>query len=207
MRSTSGATVADGDDVRPALGVCDNVGERPVWPRGMGANDVRSGADEQHRIEVLLSIERQVRNKKRIDGLAVEAEQPRRAVGRRLRDKCRSGAAGGARPVVYDDDVAQTLLQTGLNDPRNHVDRAAGRERDHNPDRAGRPRGGLPGGHARSERRDQTTQQDRTPRRHDKLPRHFLTPADCRAFVSASPRSCPSASPARGRSAAASNAA
>jgi hypothetical protein len=96
---------------------------------------------EQHRIEVLFGIERQVRNQKRINGLAVEAKQPRRAIGRRLRNQRRSGAAGGARPVVYDDDVAQSLLQTGLNDTRNHVDRTARRERNHDPDWRRRPRG------------------------------------------------------------------
>ena len=51
---------------------------------GCVRSDVRRGADQQHRVEVLLGIERQALQK-RIDRVGVEHEQPGAAVRRRLR--------------------------------------------------------------------------------------------------------------------------
>ena len=106
----------------------DHVGEGLEGAAGMGRQHVRCGADQQHRLEVLLGIERQGLQE-RIDRVGVEHEQPVAAVGRRLRHLRRAEASGGAGLVLDDDGGVEPLLQPGLHHAGDRVDRAARRER------------------------------------------------------------------------------
>src|SRR5262245_36435009 len=104
------------NDIRECL-------ERTVW---MGCHDVGRGADQQHRFEVLLGVERKVLQEG-IDRMGVEHEYPV-AIRRGLCDLRGADASGGAGFVLDDDDGAEPLLQSGLHHPSDRIDRAAGRE-------------------------------------------------------------------------------
>ena len=129
------AAVADravGDGVGLGLGRGDHVLEGLERLAGMGRHHVRRGADQQHRLEVLLGVERQVLQE-RVDRVGVEHEHPVAAVGRRLRRLRGADAAGRARLVLDDDGGAEPLLQAGLHHARDRIDRAARRERHDDP--------------------------------------------------------------------------
>src|SRR5215831_18013326 len=111
--------------------------------RWMGCHDIGRGADQQHRFEVLLGVERKVLQEG-IDRMSVEHEYPVAAIRRGLRDLRGADAAGGARFVLDDDDGAEPLLQPGLYHSRDRIDRAAGRERNDDPGDVAR--GGLADG-------------------------------------------------------------
>ena len=103
-----------------------------------GSPDVGRGADQQHRIEVLLGVEGKVLQEG-VDRMGVEHEQPVAAVRRGLRDLRGADTAGGARLVLDDDGGAKPLLQPGLHHSRDRIDRAARRKRNDDPrDIAGR---------------------------------------------------------------------
>jgi hypothetical protein len=70
-------------------------------------------------------------------------------------------AAGGARLVLDDDDGAEPLLQPGLHESRNRIDRAAGRERNDDPGDVAR--GGLAEGRL-SERHRRGAEHERAAR-------------------------------------------
>ena len=63
------------------------------------------------------------------------AEQERGAVGRRARDVLSSDVAVGPGPVLDHDRLAQPLGKRRLHDARRHVWRAAGSDKDDEPDR------------------------------------------------------------------------
>ena len=110
-----------------------------VGTRGMARHHVGRGGDQRDRGQILVVVERQVRQQARIDRVGIEHDQPGIAVGRRLRHRGAAGAAGGAGAVLDHDRHAQPLSQAGLRQPRHRIDRAAGRERNDDPDRARRP--------------------------------------------------------------------
>ena len=61
----------------------------PVGTRGMACHHVGRGGDQRDRGQILLVVERQVRQQARIDRVGVEHDQPGIAVGRRLRHRAR----------------------------------------------------------------------------------------------------------------------
>ena len=106
MAQTAAPNRAVGDAVRFSLRGSDDVHECLEWMSGMGCHDVGRGADQQHRLNVLLGVERKLLQK-RVDRMSVEHEQPIAAIRRGLRDLRGSNAAGCARLVLDDDDGAQ----------------------------------------------------------------------------------------------------
>ena len=134
-----------------------------VGTRRMARHHIGSGGDQRDRVEILVVVERQVRQQARIDRVGIEHDQPGIAVGRRLRHHRAAGAAGGAGAVLDHDRRAQPLRQTGLRQPRDRVDRAARRKRHHDPDRPRRPalRARAASGRQRGGEHDRTSCQSR----------------------------------------------
>ena len=125
------------------LGGRDDVGERLERFLRMGRDHIGRGADEQHRVEVLLGVVGQAsagRTDWRRGCRTRSARCCRRAATWRP-PRCRR--CRRARPVLDDDGGAQPLLQVGLHEPRHHVGRACRRVGNHDLD--GCPSASLPG--------------------------------------------------------------
>ena len=139
MPDAAAADRAVADLAGRLLGGLDDVRKALVGFGRMGRDHVGRGADQAHRLEVLLVVEREIRQQHRVDRVIVEGHEPGAAVGRRFRHHRGAGRARRAGPVLDHDADAQPLLQPGLRQPRHRVDRSAGRKRHDDPDRSRRP--------------------------------------------------------------------
>ena len=84
----------------------------------------------------LIRVERQAVVERGRDRRAVGVLQDGVAVGRRFRDRVGGERAAGAGAVLDDHRLAELVGELAAEQPRQHVDRAAGRERHDQPDRA-----------------------------------------------------------------------
>ena len=116
-----------------------HVGQRLVRLGRSRSDHVGRGADQQHRIEILLAVVRQRRQHERICGMVVEDREPGVAVGRRFHHRRGSDAPGRSGPVLDHDRVAKTLLQSRLHQAHDGVRGSAGRVGDDDAHGAGRP--------------------------------------------------------------------
>jgi hypothetical protein len=136
---TAAADGAVADLARILFGKGDDVSQGLVR-LGLGRGDhVGRGANQQHRVEILLGIVGETRKHERIGGVVVEDCQPCIAVGRRFHHRGGANAARRARPVLDHDGGAETMLQPRLDQSHDGVSRAAWRVGDDNSDRAGGP--------------------------------------------------------------------
>nr|AGH10048.1 type III effector NopBP [Bradyrhizobium japonicum] len=115
----AGRCLAGGDDLGKAL----------IGTAGAGRDHIGRSADQQHRHQLALNIDRRLVEDRRDHRMRVERHQERRAVGRALGDLRRAERAGGARLVLDHDDAVELCLQIALEQPRHRVGRAARRER------------------------------------------------------------------------------
>ena len=107
----------------------DHVGKALVGTAGARGDHIRRGADQQHRHQLALDIDRRLVEDRRNHGVGIERHQEGRAVRRALGDLGRAERAGGTRFVLDHDDAAKLGLQIALEQPRHRVGRSARRER------------------------------------------------------------------------------
>ncbi len=94
-------------------------------------HQVGHDGEQRHRRQILGRIEGHRLVDRRIDGhQAGRRQQHRGAVGRRLGDRVAADVAPGAGAVLDHDRLAKALGHLLADDAAQHVDRAAGRERD-----------------------------------------------------------------------------
>ena len=84
MSDTAAADRAVTHFARIFLGEGEHVGQRLVRLGRSRSDHVGRGADQQHRIEILLAVVRQRRQHERIRGMVVEDREPGVTVGRRF---------------------------------------------------------------------------------------------------------------------------
>ena len=116
-------------------GIClagsDHVGNGLVRPLGIRGEDVRRGADQEHRQQILFDIQPRLFEDRGDHCVRVEGHQKRRAVRRAFRDLDGAERAGRARLVLHQHGAAELGLQMGLQQPRQRVGGASRRERHH----------------------------------------------------------------------------
>ena len=97
----------------------------------------RQAGQQRDRHEVLERVVRQVLDDRGVDRVRVPRKEQRVPVGHCLGHGIRRNRAGRARPVLDQHRLAKALRQLGLDDPRDRVAAAAGRERDQQRDGPG----------------------------------------------------------------------
>ena len=99
-------------------GVClagrDHVGKGLVRPLGVRGDDVRRGADQEHRQQILFDIQSRLFEDRGDDRVRVEGHQERRTVGRALGHLHGAERAGRAGFVLHQHGPAEPGLQVRL---------------------------------------------------------------------------------------------
>ncbi len=132
------------DLARIGLGVGDELGNGLGRNRWMYLHDVGRADDARDRRDVADEIEIELVVERRVDRIRRTDQQQRIAVRRRTHDRLGADIAGGARPVLDDEGLAEPLRQPLAHQTCDDVARAAGGKTDddaHRPRRIGlRPR-------------------------------------------------------------------
>ena len=116
-------------------GVClagrNHVGKGLVRPLGVRGDDVRRGADQEHRHQILLDVQPWLFENRGNHRVRVEGHEKRRAVRRALGDLHGAERAGRAGLVFHQHGPAEFRLQMRLQQPRQRVGGSSRRKRHH----------------------------------------------------------------------------
>src|SRR5262249_12105536 len=130
------------DFARVDLGIGDKLGNGVGWNRWVELHDERHADDARHRRDVAYEIEVEVVIECHIDRIGRSDLQKRIAVRRCLQGCLSADIAGGTRPVLYYELLAEALWQPLRHQARHNVGRAASGKP--NDDAHGTGRVGLP---------------------------------------------------------------
>ena len=113
------------------LAGCDHVGKILVRPLGVRGEDIRRGADQEHRHQILLDIQARLFEDRGDHRVRIEGHHEGRPVRRALGDLDGAERAGRAGLVFHQHGAAELGLQMRLQQPRQRVGGTARRERHH----------------------------------------------------------------------------